>query len=314
MEESNDYDVEICVHDEKELIKFDKHKATTHNEKTEAASNASIDKVIIVFAGKSGAGKSTLIKTLLEQEKDNELSAKPNTECAEHLSFEKNDVTINIIDTLDVQKEFHLLVYCMSVAPGTRFHDANPTIMQKLKEMYSNSIWKHCIIVLTFSNVARDRSIKYRTEDEGITFYKQYIEDYTKCFEEELKKLQVKNTTANTIFNPDHPPVLNAITAIPAGDEPEDSVLPGVELHKHSRGWVDEIFLNMIKKCKYGEKLALYRYGCEQSKDVLKIDADGDVSVAEMKVGGGKADEGPPNGCWSWCRRWTDRTVCCSDK
>lgn len=194
MAERSDFDGEISPTEEEQLLRndVDGTMVSRANGKTDTAADA--NHVVIVLAGKSGAGKSTLFKTLLGEDMDVELSAKPMTTCAQRHSITKHGVTISIVDTpgfvnkkvKDAQRKLDLLVYCMSVSPGSRFHDDNPDIMRKLQEMYGKEIWKHCVIAFTFSNVALDRSKKGRTEDKGIEQYKQYIEEYTRAFKEEL--------------------------------------------------------------------------------------------------------------------------------
>ena len=230
--------------------------------------DSTTNEAVIVLAGKSGAGKSTLFQTLLQ----NEMSAK-SPECN---SVEKNGVKITIIKNSGFiikhqQRKCDLLVYCTPVAPGSRFQDANPAIMGRLHEMYGKDIWKHCIIVFTFSNVAWERSRKNQSEDKAIEYYKQYIEEYARAFQEELKR-HAKNIRIATIFShPDHLSNINTITAIPAGNEPKDPVLPGVVLCQYSIGWTDEIFFEMIKKCKCKERLTQFYYGQDDTVKVLTV-------------------------------------------
>ena len=110
----------------------------------------------IILAGKSGAGKSTLMGSLLEDLKIcTRMSPKSVTEdfIKKHITT-KHGVKISIIDTpgLNEQKKLKrmllknlskftegkadLLLYCMLVAPGARFDDANPMIMEYLQNAF----------------------------------------------------------------------------------------------------------------------------------------------------------------------------------
>ena len=275
MAESN---VENPLHEGEQLaMNRDEDMESTTNE--EAESTVDAEDVKIVFAGKSGAGKTSLCKTLLGLEKDIPLTPRPDTEVAEPHETMKNGIKITIIDTPGfvnkevkyAQNKFDVLVYCIPVDPSCKFKDANPDIMRRLQDIYGKDIWKHCVVAFTFSNVALERSKK--KGHNSIEQYKQYIEEYTKLFQEELRQLHVANITAK---GPHHQPDQNIITAIPAGDTPEDPVLLGVE----DLEWVDEIFLAMIAKCKCNEKLAEYRYGKEFAKKVL-------INIGAGAVGAG---------------------------
>ena len=270
MEESDGLQISPPEDEETEAL------ITTESTATESAANSK--NVKIVLAGKSGAGKTSLCKALLGLENDIPLTPRPDTEVAEPHEIQKNGIKITIIDTpgfinKDVkytQNDFDLLVYCMPVSPGTKFDEHNPVIMQTLQDKYGKDIWRHCIVAFTFSNLAYDRcKKKSKPEDE----YKAYIDDCRSEFEKRLKQLHVLNITVKTIFNhgPDHLPDHAIIKVIPAGDEPEDPLLPGVVLHEGSKGWIDEMFLEMIKKCKCNERLAQFRFGHELGKKILMM-------------------------------------------
>ena len=297
-------DADISVHEEMLLI-----NEATVNEKRDSADDA--DAVNIVLAGKSGAGKSTLLRTILGLKVAISLSAKQGA-AAKHYTLNNNNVTINIIDTpcfvdTDVKgtsKQFDLLVYCVAVSPGSRFSDANPDVMRRLQKIYGREIWKHSVFVFTFSNAAWERSRKGHSEDTAIENYKQYIEEYVKVVKEELTKLQVKDLSIESIFSrvPDYPQNPNTIMAIPAGDKSEDQILPGVTLQQDSMGWVDEIYLEMMKKSKCSDKLSQYRDRLENpgsEKQHAEVGVGGTVEAGVVE----RVVEGHAGGFWSSCWR-----------
>ena len=236
--------------------------------------------IFVVLAGKSGAGKSTLSNNLLKQD-NAEIELSPNPITKEVKSEKREDSNFNVVDTpggipkrKHIQKTFDLLVYCIPVAPGSKFRDANPAIMRSLQDAYGKKIWEHCVIVFTFSNLAWDRAKKAGPEVGRIKF-KDYIEDYAREFENVLKtELKVKNVNVKTIFDrtANNDPNLHTILALPAGDDPKDAVLPGIEPREESEGWVDEIFFEMLKACKEKKRfqLARFRYGAVKARKVLK--------------------------------------------
>ena len=211
-----------------------------------AANNAEEQpsEVKIVLAGKSGAGKSTLLASLLGLPKDGiPLTANPDTKIANSQTIVRNNVKLTITDTpgyVDkrfkvMPNEFDVLVYCMPVSPGAKFHDYNPDIMEELQDIYGKDIWKHCVIALTFSNFVCMKPIEK---------YKTFLNEYMTNYNSKIKKMNVQDIEIKTLFEhgTDQSPNSKIIVAIPAGDDPTDQVLPGIQLHETSKGWVDEIF------------------------------------------------------------------------
>ena len=151
----------------------------------------------------------------------------------------------------------------MSVRPGSRFHDQNPEIMQCLHSAFrDDEVWKHCVVVLTFSNMVWEHTQKYN-KDNPVEEYKHYLRSFSTRFGEELVKLKVEDVRPKVIFdyaaggsgmtsNEDTIPV------IPAGLTRQDPVLPGIEMHGQS--WVDEVFHEMYHKCGDDCKAALEEY------------------------------------------------------
>lgn len=158
--------------------------------------------VKIVLAGKSGAGKTTLIRTLFDMKDDTEedsakvVSAGHLTTEYSKTTFTRHGVTIEVTDTIGLVEEkdqrkqeliklaeftggrADILVYCLSVDPAVKFRYSNPGIMQSLQETFGKSIWRQCIVALTFSNNAWDRINKKKKgskKDVIISNYKQHI-------------------------------------------------------------------------------------------------------------------------------------------
>ena len=251
---------------------------------------ADTNEVTIVLAGRSGAGKSTLCNLLLSLEEEIPLKATPDTLTPKSHETTKHGVKITIIDTPgfvnkdlnDPQKKFSVLLFCISVDPALKFADSNPDIMQKLQLMYGKDVWKHCVVVFTFSNRALERSKKGHSEEESIVSYTRYLHEFTKCFEKEIFiKLGISGVTAKSCDS-SHTPSETSIATIPAGHNKEDQVLPGVRLHKGSTGWIDEIFFEMVRKSKCNEKLVQYRYGKEITKKVLGNILAGTVAAGTL--------------------------------
>lgn len=132
------------------------------------------------------------------------------------------------------------------MSQSSKFHNGNPELLQSLQDTYSKDVWKQCLVVFTFSNMAWTHA-QHRNPNPGSpTRYEEYIEKFLDRFREELEtKLEVEGIDAKTIFDSAGVVNDNQILAIPAGSCPEDPVLPGVNL-----SWVDEIFHAIIAKCR----------------------------------------------------------------
>ena len=256
-----------------------------------------LKEVNIVLTGKSGAGKSTLICGLLGEEAPIIFSPDLITQEIEIKSIVKHGITIRLVDTPGLIKSekhkkeqlkemfkklgFNLLVYCISVNLSENFEETNPEIIKCLQDTYGSAVWKHCVIVFTFSNFVCSRKPKE---------YKAYIEEYLGLLQKELAKYNIPEKP-KTIFtwaaaskgklSDEH-----TILAIPAGNGAEDPVLPGIKLHGDS--WLDEIYLEMVHKCSKEkmEVLIQCRHG-DDRPDYLKALSVASVVVSSICAGAG---------------------------
>ena len=186
-----------------------------------------VDLLEVALAGKNRSGKSTLLSNL-EEESALKLSA---TKDPDHIVTTMARETLRIVD-IDKSQQVNVLVYCIPVSPGCKFHDGNPEVIDALFQAYDEEIWEHCVVVLTFSNMAWDRINSNNSDPETTrTMYKDYIEKYQNLFCKELnRKLQ------STSIQPE------AIPVIPAGGNPQDPVLPD------GGRWRDEVLQKIISQ------------------------------------------------------------------
>ena len=201
-----------------------------------------IREITVVFIGRSGAGKSTLRENIL-----NEQSGERQATC-------KYGVALKVYDTgPDKSLEtlsgglVDLVILCIPVSPGATFMDQTPDIMRKLQEVFGEDIWKHCIIALTFSNVAWERCKKKgRAPMEE---YKTYIGAYASRIQEQLNKIGVSDVLVTTPFSQQPSDEHKfQVVAIPVGDEVNDNTLPGVQL-KEGMSWRDLFLQEVIENC-----------------------------------------------------------------
>lgn len=246
--------------------------------------------VKVDLTGMRGAGKKTLMRNFFDTAEESDDLTK-RTACPK--SNTKHGITFHIVhprglkflkeavSTKKMKKLFKnigykadMLLYCLSVSPGAKF-DGNIETIKLLQDAFGKKIWKHCLVILTFSNHAIDqlkRKMRRSTKEQITSKYIEHLQHYVTLFSNELNKLGVKNVTVKTIFDRQLKPTPAAddtttILAIPAGDDPEDQVLPdlaavgiipvtlGDELiHIPIKNWKDTI-LEIVRKS-YGESHA----------------------------------------------------------
>ena len=209
-----------------------------------------------------------------------------------------------------------LLIYCIPVSPASKFNDAQPDIMQSLQDAFDHNIWKHCLIVFTFSNIALNHIKDKRkgNDDRAIEDYKKHINNFTEKVRAELTKLHVQQVSVKTVLDlpleAPQPEDHTTIMAIPAGYNQEDQVLPGIQYefpYEDQEGlplkWTDVIFNEIVKlsKAEHKNSLLRYRYGTDRARMKAKAAAGtlgGAVggSAIGAAIGGGIGVVGGPIG------------------
>ena len=199
----------------------------------------------IVLTGKSGAGKSSLMQILMEGKATQKHSAEPVTDKFIAEEFTKNGVTIRIIDTpglmgtkedskelkmcsVYTEGKADLLLYCIPVGAGHKFHEANPEIMLSLTEGFGKKIWDHCVLVLTMSNLALNEYTEDYPCDQTTAEkeYAKFLKEFSDKFEKQLHDLGI-DKHVKTVFEIEKNE--NAIIAIPAGKNPHSKVLANLK-------------------------------------------------------------------------------------
>ena len=291
--------------------------------------------VSIVLAGCSKAGKSTLAARLLgnfDEEQDMS-AAKPITKKHSTKQVIKNGVTLKVTDTVSLeergrrkvlrklskhaQRKADLLVYCLPVGPNSRFAPGNPAAMRSLQEAYGKGIWDHCIVALTFSNLALDwLGRRHSSEEEIGTKYRAHLLQHAALFHQELRRLGVrkdkvklfagylltpegiqtiisaKSTTEEDEVTTTGISHLDDIEAIPTGNKPEDDVLPITDpLKTHTKNWHESLYDKMIEKCDphpadHKRKLLHYRYGAQIRRSLRGVALGAGVRAFAGALGG----------------------------
>ena len=277
------------------------------------------DEVHVVLVGISGAGKSTLVKNTFGFEIDTKISVNSKTKNLKTYKTTKNDVTINIIDTVGFStgdkkqqlkelsqyaKEADLVIYCLPVGPGSRFELANPSIMRSLQDAFGKDIWKHCMVALTFSNLAWDGISRDNNGDKKSTIreYKDYITAYVDMFRQQLQTLKVDNVDVKSIFDDpaERRADVHTVMCIPACYQHNDKIFKDEE---ESINWSRELLGEIMRVCKLESSLALlkYWYGRKCLQDALEEHTTG------LSMGAGMAGGVAGGGLWE--QRWASWEV-----
>ena len=202
-------------------LESDYHKTPAVSTALPEMVSAKNKEIHLVLAGKSGAGKSTLARIVFEIDASKPSELTPDHDTTECKTSRKtmHGITILCTDTVGLEErkgknkelrslsrhlkgnKVHLLVYCISVNPASKFRDTNPSIMKSLHYTFGSKIWNHCILVLTFSNDARKWHDENIEENERASKYEDYIMKYAEKFREELQKLKVRKVSVKAIFD-----------------------------------------------------------------------------------------------------------------
>ena len=251
--------------------------------------------ITILIAGRSGSGKSTLASNLLRKKTEMTMSPDSVTQQTQLYKVMKNGVEITILDTKGLEpgkeekarqmrglahaKEANLIMYSLPVGPGSKFNDGNNReIMKAIQGTYGKNVWSHCVLVLTFSDLARNQFCSRK--DGGIEVYKDYITKFVARFQEELNNLENTNVIVKSPFT--SPELLSSSRELLSLDKSEDTnttivaIPTGFDLQEKDETlplkWQDMLFQELLKKCSHDQIASLlqYQYGREEVKAILK--------------------------------------------
>ena len=235
-------------------------------------------KATIMVAGRPRNGKSTALNNIFGLKLIARASAKSVTQVVNvnevTKTFEdekdgekvKEEVTLRVIDTpglgatditketiiKDMQKvvsgEDYTLMYCLSVAPNTILLETDKVIVQNLHDTLGKEVWNKCVLLLTFSDYARDEF------DDSKEDYIKYIQSHAHEFQVLLKSIGADLPSVKTVFEcqfqkcVDKENIPDGIIAIPVNKKPKKSeeILPGI-LEK-DQDWTDIAFVELMKK------------------------------------------------------------------
>ena len=191
-----------------------------------------------------------------------------------------------------------LILLCILVGPGAKFDDNIDTI-SCIQSAYGKEIWKHCIVVFTFSNEALRRQKRSKTNEDPKETYKAHIQSYANEFKNALKKInaewkmmkKVEKIGVKTIFEYNdlksaHDDVA-ILLAVPAGfgNYEDDMVMP--ELQRTYEDWKVILYDLMVTKCKKRgqETLLKFKYGAKAALFTASVGGLGGALAVGAGVG-----------------------------
>lgn len=221
--------------------------------------------ITMVTAGRSGVGKTTLIHNLLKIEDKTDKCKKSSsivTRRVELLAGIREEVMVKMLDmpdisTKDVDHEkamaelqemtggkCDMLLYCVSLLPDSKVDKVDEMIIKMLTLVFGKDVWKHTILVLTFSNAVKvlypERSIQ------------RLVDEYAKKFQLVLMTI-CPTISVVSVFSLDSDKMPQSdsstfIVAMPAGNGPYEQYMDNLQTVR----WDENVFGEILRKSNAG--------------------------------------------------------------
>ena len=248
--------------------------ATDNGDTVQPTESTTPRKLVLVTAGQLGSGKSTLVKNLLGFSGNDAEAPKAcqsaTTVMKKSKAYDNHDiqikdrkVNVTIVDTpglagapdqdpakiiadmvAETKGKADVLLYCASVSPSSRLGEVDVKIIKALTEAFTPKIWEKTVLVFTFADYVQERNLKKPRVNPTVEYV---MKDYA----EEFQRLLAKSTGINTFkvvplapnrastVETKQPPT--QITAVPAGEDPGEEILPNMK-------WDEYVHLEALKK------------------------------------------------------------------
>ena len=239
---------------------------TCESEISESESSEA-DVPTIMVAGKPRKGKSQALNNIFGVKWKSRMTVNSVTLKVTKEIVTKRGQKLRVIDTpglaaVDIDKNEvveemkravkgidYTLIYCQSVSPSTALDLSDIHILKRLTSSLGKDVWKKCVILLTFSDTARNEKFP---SDKDIKDYKEYLKDYLKHFYDLLKMCGADIPGVKLVFDykdqkAREEQIMDEIVAVPVGLFPRDkSIVPGIL--EENEYWTDLAFIELLKK------------------------------------------------------------------
>lgn len=228
--------------------------------------SAGTNPVVLMVTGKTGSGKSTALNNIFDLHFEARNSPTSVTQAVTGEDIEKNGVTLRIIDTpglgaVNLKTEEIVrkmdaatkdldftLLYCLSVKPSDTLTETDKIIVKNLQSGLGSRVWDKCVLLLTFSDVARcdEFSSQHQTED-----YIAYLQGHVRAFHLLLQQCGAEVSGVKTIFEYDRQQQVRKqqesvgeIVAVPVkkSKSNEPNILPRI-----NSDWTESAFIEIKK-------------------------------------------------------------------
>ncbi len=217
-----------------------------------------IHQTAVMAVGKPRNGKSSVLNNIFGLHLDAALSVKPVTRCVSVTETEREGELFKVLDTpglgslelSDVetlkamkcatQGTKFTLMYCFSVSPNTLLDETDKAIVQQLHTCLGEDVWKNCILLMTFSDIACK-------EINSEALYVEHIKSHAQEFQDLLRSFWKESPSVTTVFDIRISENFPEIIAIPVMKRTKLStpILPGIL--KGHQDWTN-VVINEIRK------------------------------------------------------------------
>jgi len=139
-------------------------------------------------------------------------------------------------------------------------------LLRNLQRFLGREVWRHCVLLLTFSNEARQ--VELFSAGNSYSGYKEHLNAIVGEFSVILKEAcSSEVSSVRMVFNRPNTEGIDdgedCIVAIPVGKKLNSTkdILPGIDLDS-DKGWTDIVFKEMMKKSGESSKTVLLKLKC----------------------------------------------------
>ncbi len=213
----------------------------------------------VVVVGKIGCGNSTVLNNLYGLKLTTKSSPKPiTTSISEHYPGEDNallvidtpglggiarstESIISEVEKVLKGKDFTLL-YCLPVKASDTLTESDTNIIRTIDSHLGRRVWDKCVLLLTFSDVAKE---EFHSADQDMNGYCSYLQRHVDAFYSQLVACGIKLPHIKMMFDYEWPMILSQestgqIIAVPVKKHAEEElpIIPRRNM-PNDQTWVD---------------------------------------------------------------------------
>ena len=225
--------------------------------------------ITVMVAGKPRTGKSTVLNNLFDVKLPARASPTSVTTVVIDRSTSIDGLQVRYIDApgltaLDMDNKKTLsdmsrkigrgddsftLLFCLSMM--NTIDNSDKKILKDMTDRFGASIWKKCILVLTYCDTARSQN--FESEDQDVA-YREHLRKYAELFRKSLQSCTSDVPPVKVIFDCQEGEITpDTIVAVPVAKTREDgmkpNILPGFKIGGNIC-WTEYAFVEILRKVK----------------------------------------------------------------